>query len=61
MNRANPLPPASKSANSKIERVRSASVKKKVAVGKADDKTGCLNQQAVGGNSRRFFYVQTSG
>jgi hypothetical protein len=71
MNRANPLPPASKAANSKIERVRSAnvsgaSVKNKVAVNraavsKADDNTGSLNQQAVGGNSRRFFYVQTSG
>jgi len=55
MNRANPLPPDSKAANRKIERVRSAnisgaSVKNKVAVNKvavskaavskADDKTG---------------------
>jgi outer membrane protein W len=31
----------------------------RVAVSKADDKTGSLNQQAVGGNSRRFFVFDT--
>jgi len=64
MHQANPVLPDSKAANSKIERVRGAnvsgaSVKNKVAVNravvsKADDKTGSLNQIAVGGNSRRF-------
>jgi hypothetical protein len=68
MNRANPLD--SKADNSKIERernvnVNSASVKNKVAVNraaanrgavsKADGKTGSFEQQAVGGNSHRFF------
>ncbi len=74
MNRANPLD--SKADNSRIERernvnVNSASVKNKVAVNraaanraavsKADGKTGSFEQQAVGGNSHRFFYVQTNG
>ena len=69
MNRANPLPPDSKADNSKIERKRSvnvssASVKNKVAANrvavnrvaasKADDRLVLWNQQAVGGNSRRF-------
>jgi hypothetical protein len=58
MNRANPLRPDSKAARSKIERERSvnvsgASVKNKVgvnrvAVSKADDKTGCWNKRAAG-------------
>ena len=63
MNRANPLPPDSKAANRKIERVRSAnvsgaSVKNKVAVSKAavkraadskaDDKTGSFELTSGG-------------
>ena len=63
MNRANPLPPDSKAANRKIERVRSAnvsgaSVKNKVAVNrvavskaavsKADDKTGSFEPTSGG-------------
>jgi len=58
MNRANPLLPDSKAANSKIERVRNAnvngaSVKNKVAVNrpavsKADDKTGSFEPKSGG-------------
>ncbi len=58
MNRANPLPPDSKAANSKTERVRNAnvsgaSVKSKVAanraeVSNADDKTGSFEPTSGG-------------
>ncbi len=58
MNRANPLPPDSKANNSKIEKdrsvnVSSASVKNKVAVNrvavsKADDKTGSFEPTSGG-------------
>jgi hypothetical protein len=73
MNRANPLPPDSKADSNKIEREKSvnvsgASVKNKVVVSKvvvsrvaaskADDKTGPVEPQAAGGNSRRFFYLR---
>ena len=64
MNWANPLPPATKAADSKIGRernvnVNSASVKNKVAVNraavsKADDKTGSFEPTSGGSNSHRF-------
>jgi hypothetical protein len=69
MNRANRLPPDSKADNSKIERgerERQQREREKQGGGQREQRpTGrtirlvLLNEQAVGGTSHRFFYVQT--